>query len=144
MQPGTQRALEFDRIVEAVAGFARTPMGAHRLSRLQPSTDPAAVARLLAATSETVRYVDAHGAFALAASADLPQILGTLAIEGRALDPQRLLALAAFLESVDESRAAIRRAPESFPTLDAVAHGAASFKGETAHIRDKIDASGEV
>ena len=34
MQPGALRALEFDRIVEAVTGFALTPMGAQRLSRL--------------------------------------------------------------------------------------------------------------
>ena len=39
MQPGALRALEFDRIVEAVTGFALTPMGAERLSQ------PAAVDR---------------------------------------------------------------------------------------------------
>ena len=50
MHAGTQRALEFDRIVEAVAGFAVTPMGGERLSRLAPSTDPHKVAQLLAAT----------------------------------------------------------------------------------------------
>ncbi len=42
MQPSALRALEFDRIVEAVTGFALTPMGAERLSQLAPSTDPAA------------------------------------------------------------------------------------------------------
>ena len=55
MQPSALRALEFDRIVEAVAGFALTPMGAERLGRLQPSTDPQRVAQLQAATGETVR-----------------------------------------------------------------------------------------
>jgi DNA mismatch repair protein MutS2 len=144
MQPGTLRALEFDRIVEALTSFARTPMGAERLARLQPSTDPGVVARLLAGTTETARYVDAYGAFALVASSDLPQTLGALAIEGRALDPQRLLALAAFLESVEESRAALRRAQGSFPILDATTAGAASFKGETGQIHDKIDPSGDV
>ena len=48
MQPGALRALEFDRIVEAVKAFALTPMGAERLARLQPSTDPRQVAQLLA------------------------------------------------------------------------------------------------
>src|SRR2546426_1113459 len=51
MQPGTLRALEFDRIVEAVKGFALTPMGRERLSRLAPSTDPQKVAQLLAAAT---------------------------------------------------------------------------------------------
>ena len=40
MQPGTLKALEFDRIVEAVRGFAETPMGRDRLARLAPSADP--------------------------------------------------------------------------------------------------------
>ena len=44
------RALEFERIVEAVAGFALTPMGAARLARLAPSTDLQKVGQLLAAT----------------------------------------------------------------------------------------------
>jgi len=49
-----------------------------------------------------------------------------------------------FLDSVDEARTAIRRAPGSFPLLEAASGGAASFKGETAQTRDKIDPSGEV
>ena len=144
MQAGTQRALEFDRIVEAVAGFALTPMGRDRLARLQPSGEPSVVAPALAGTTETARYVATQGTFPLRGSSELPLILGALAIEGRALDAPRLLAFAAFLDSIDESRAAIRRAPGSFPMLEAAAGGAASFKGETAQVRDKIDQAGEV
>jgi len=144
MQPSALRALEFHRIVEAVEGFALTPMGAERLERMQPSTDARQVAQLLAATSETARYVAAHGVFPLRASAELPQILAALAVEGRALEAPRLLALASFLDSIDESRAAIRRAPGAFPLLEAASGGAASFKGETTQTRDKIDPSGDV
>src|SRR6185503_8446565 len=144
MQPSALRALEFDRIVDAVVAFALTPMGAERLSRLLPSTDSRAVAQLLAATSETTRYIDAHGVFPLRATAELPQILTALAVEGPALEPLRLLALATFLDSIDESRAGIRRAPGSFPLLEAASGGVASFKHEIAHTRDKIEPSGEV
>ena len=144
MQPAALRALEFDRIVEAVTSFALTPMGAERLGRLQPSTDTHKVAQLLAGATETTRYIAAHGLFPLRASGDLPQTLAALAVEGRALESLRLLGLAAFLESVDESRESIRRAQGSFPLLDAASAGAASFKGETAQTRDKIDPSGEV
>jgi DNA mismatch repair protein MutS2 len=144
MQPSALRALEFDRIVEAVKGFALTPMGAERLELLQPSTEPQKVAQLLAATSETARFVAAHGVFPLRASSDLPQTLAALAVEGRPLEPLRLLGLAAFLDSVDESRDGIRRAPGSFPILDAASSAAASFKVETGQTRDKIDPSGDV
>ncbi|PYR59444.1 MAG: hypothetical protein DMF91_14760 [Acidobacteria bacterium] len=144
MQPGAFRALEFDRIVEAVRGFALTPMGAERLARLAPSTDPQRVAQLLASTTETTKYLAANALLPLRASADLPQILASLAVEGRALEALRLLALASFLESVDETRVAIRRAPGAFPLLEAASAAVASFKGETGQTRDKIDPSGEV
>ena len=144
MQQGALRALEFDRIVEAVQGFALTPMGGERLARLSPSTDAQKVAHLLSATTETSRFLAANGTLPLHAPADLPQILTALSMEGRALEPLRLLGVAAFLESVDESRAAIRRAAGSFPYLVSVSGAAASFKGEIAQTRDKIDASGDV
>jgi DNA mismatch repair protein MutS2 len=119
-------------------------MGAEQLARLGPSTEPPRVAHLLAATSETARYLAANGDFALRSSADLPHILGALAVEGRPLEPLRLLALASFLDSVDEARTAIRRAPGSFPLLEAATGAAASFKGESSAVREKIDPSGEV
>ena len=144
MQQGALRALEFDRIVEAVAGFAVTPMGVDRLSRLAPSTDPQQVADWQAATTETVRFVTAHGLFPLRASSELPEILEALGVQGRALESLRLLGLATFLDSIDETRSGIRRAQEGFPLLDAVVSGAASFKGESAQVREKIDPSGEV
>src|SRR6184192_2637749 len=100
MHTGALRVLEFDRIVEAVAGFAVTPMGAERLGRLAPSTDPQKVAQLLAATTETTRYLAANGRFSLVASPELSQIIGALAVEARALEPLHLLSLAAFLDSV--------------------------------------------
>src|SRR5262249_38722588 len=97
MQLSALRALEFDRIVEAVKPRPLPPMGAERLTRLQPSADPRHVAHLLAATTETTRYIGAHGLFPLRASGDLPHILAALAIEGRALEAPRLLMLATFL-----------------------------------------------
>ena len=144
MQPSALRALEFDRIVEAVVGFALTPMGAERLSRLAPSTDAGRVAQLLAGTTETCRFVAANGIFPLRASDDLPNILTALAVEGRPLEATRLLALVAFLESVDESRAALRAANGPFPLLEAASAAAASFKGESATVRAKIDPAGDV
>src|SRR4051794_31063439 len=144
MQHGVLRALEFDRIVEAVGGFALTPMGSERLAQLAPSTDPATVVHLLEGTSETRRYLESSASLPLRASGDLPDILAALAVEGRALEALRLLSLATFLDSVDEARASIRRAPGSFPQLEAASGGAASFRGETSQTRDKIDPSGEV
>src|SRR6266566_2274313 len=144
MQPAVLRALEFDRVVEMVRGFAMTPMGDERLSRLAPSGDPQKVAQLLAATTETAKYLASNELFPLRAAADLPQILAALAVEGRALEAPRLLALATFLGSVDDAVIAIRRAAGSFARLEAASAAAASFKNESASVQQKIDESGEV
>ena len=143
MQPAVLRALEFDRIVDMVRGFAMTPMGDERLSRLAPSGDPQKVAQLLASTTETAKYLASNGLFPLRSAADMPQILAALAVEGRALEAPRLLALATFLSSVDDAIAAIRRAG-SFARLEAASGGAATFKNETAAVRQKISEAGEV
>ena len=144
MQPSALRALEFDRIVEAVAALALTPMGREYVSGLCPSIEPQTVADLLARTTEAARFLAANGSFPLRASAELPQTFDELAVEGRPLEAHRLLALAAFLDSIDETRTAIRRAAGSFPRLEAISGHAASFSGEVAAIRDKIDPSGDV
>ncbi|HTK29841.1 MAG TPA: Smr/MutS family protein [Vicinamibacterales bacterium] len=138
------KALEFDRIVDAVRALALTPMGDERLGALAPSNEPVRVAQLLASTSETFRYLASGGAFALRAPADIHQILTALAVEGRALEALHLLALSGFLDSVDESRAAIRRTPGAFPLLEAASGPAASFRTETGAVRQKIEPSGEV
>jgi DNA mismatch repair protein MutS2 len=144
MQPAALKALEFDRIVEMVRGFALTPMGDERLAKIVPSSDPQKVAQLLAATTETTKFLASNPLFPLRATSDLPQMLSTLAIEGRALEAVRLLGLAAFLDSMDEARTAIRRSPGAFVHLEAATVGAASFRGESAQVREKIDESGEV
>jgi DNA mismatch repair protein MutS2 len=143
MHAGALRALEFDRIVEAVRRFALTPPGAGRLALLQPLPDPAAVAGALAATSETVRFLS-ENQLGLHAPADLDAILASLAVEGRALEAPQLLALAGFLASVDVSCTAVRRARSACPILRGIAETAAPFESEIADVRRKIDAGGDV
>lgn len=144
MQPGTLRALEFDRIVETVKSFALTPMGEERLGGLGPSIEAGQVANLLAGTTETGLYLANQPLFPLRATADLPQILTALTVAGQPIEGPRLLALASFLDSIEESRAAIRRAAGAFPQLEAASGGAASFTGEIARTREAIDSAGEV
>jgi DNA mismatch repair protein MutS2 len=144
MYVGALQALEFDRIVEALASYAATPLGAVRLAALRPQTDPRRVASLLSATTEGVRFLETEGRLPLRAPADLDAILAALAIEGRPLEPLRLIGLADFLESIENARAAIRRTAPAFPALRAVVEMTASFKTEIAEVREKIDASGGV
>jgi DNA mismatch repair protein MutS2 len=144
MHPGTLKALEFDRIVAAMRRLALTPLGDTRLAELRPAGDSRQVAALLGATSEAVKFVAEGGVFALDAPPDLDLALTSLAVEGRALEPQHLLGLARFFGSIDATRNGIRRARGNYPALRALADAATSFDQEVADIRRKIDPSGEV
>jgi DNA mismatch repair protein MutS2 len=144
MQASVLRALEFDRIVAVVRSYALTPMGDDKLARLAPATEPAIVAQQLAATSETARYLSAHGIFPIRAHDDLPQVLAALPVEQRALEPLRLLTLASFLESVGSTRSEIKAKASDYPLLDAASARVAAFHTEVTDVRAKIDASGEV
>ena len=143
MHAGALRALEFDRIVEVIRGFAQTPQGEAQLAALQPATDPSAVAAALAATSETVRFL-AGNQIAVQAPPELEVVLGGVTVEGRPLEPLQLIALASFLSTVNTTCPAVRRARASFPILHAIVERTASFDQEIADIRRKIDPSGEV
>jgi DNA mismatch repair protein MutS2 len=143
MHAGTLRALEFDRIVDAVCGYAQTPGGAARLGALEPLTERGSVARALAATAETVRFLG-DNQIALHAPAEFNDIVAALGVEGRALEPLQMLALASFLASVESTAAAVRRARSAFPILRAIGDTVASFEREIADVRRKIDPAGEV
>jgi DNA mismatch repair protein MutS2 len=144
MQSGALKALEFDRIVDAVCRLAQTPPGAQTLARLHPLDDAGAVARALETTAETARFLSGTGDIALRAPAEIDAILAALAVDGRALEPLHLLGLATFLASVDVTVAGIRRHRAAFPRLGAIVEPAGSFEREIADVRRKIDPSGEV
>ena len=144
MHAGTLRALEFDRIVTIVADLAVTPMGRAEIESLAPITGPTRVAAALGATSEGVRFLLVHPGFPLRAPAELEAALEGLATEGRALEPLRLLGLADFLESIEQSRKSVAQAGTTLPFLMRLVGGVASFRDEIADVRRKIEPGGEV
>ncbi len=144
MTPALLRALEFDRIIEALASFALTPVGKTRMLAELPATDRAAVAQSLSATSEAVRYVAQNPVFPLRAGAGLDQALDGLVVEGRPLEALQLRILADFMASIAEAQAAVARTPGAFPILQALVARLAPFTDEVAAVRRAVDVNGEV
>jgi DNA mismatch repair protein MutS2 len=144
MHPGALRALEFDRIRLVVSGLAVTPLGRDRLEELQPEPNPAAVIASQRSTTEGVRFLADHPGFPLRAPLDLDETLAALGVEGRGLEPLRLLGLADYLESIELTRQAVAKVGAAFPILRVLVDGVASFRQEVADVRRKIEASGEV
>jgi DNA mismatch repair protein MutS2 len=145
MNPAGLKALEFDRIVEAVQSFALTPLGRGRLADLTPLTDPRRVEAALAATTETAAYFGDNALFALRAPSNFETVLDGLAVEGRILEPLHLLGLADFLSSLDVVRNAVRRASGGpFPILRGLVESMSSFEREVGAVRAAIEPSGEI
>ncbi len=150
MQSTVLRILEFDRIREALAREALTPLGRARVLALEPAVDPAEVRRRLDLTGEAVEFIGKDGSLAVDAPPDLDDILAALPVSDHALEPMALRGLARFLGSVGHladgiSRAAFGAAAGSrLEGLAAVAEGAARFENEIAAIDRAIEPSGEV
>ena len=144
MHEAALRSVEFDRIASVAAGLALTPLGESRLLTLHPLTDPRRITAALQATSEGVRFAADHQGFPLRAPLELGAILGTLEVDGRSLEPLHLLGLADYLESVEQSRAAILRAGGAFPILGAIVDTLASFAPEIVTVRRQIEPAGTV
>jgi DNA mismatch repair protein MutS2 len=144
MQSGALRALEFDRIRSVVSGLAVTSLGRDRLAAVEPDTNASSVIAAQRSTTEGVRFLGDHPGFPLRAPIDLDETIDALGIEGRALEPLRLLGLADYIESIELTRQAVANVGAAFPILRALVDKVASFKPEVADVRRKIEPSGEV
>jgi DNA mismatch repair protein MutS2 len=142
MQAAVLRALEFDRIREALASRTLTPLGRERALTIEPATDADAVRAALDLTVEATRFTRDGGSLAISAPDDLDTIIAVLGVADRPLDPLALRGLARLLDSVSGVTASVRRT--GGPRLTAIADRAASFSDEVAAIERAIEPSGDV
>ncbi len=140
----TLRTLEFARVVAVLEGLAVTPPGRRALAAIEPLTAPGAVLNAQRETTEAVRFLAERVGFPLKAPAELDDILSGLRVDGRALDPSSLLALAEYLESVELCQRVIRTHAGAFPLLERLVGPVSSFASEVADVRRKIEPGGEV
>ena len=142
MQAAVLRALEFDRIREALASRALTPLGRERALSVVPSEDPAVVRESLALTTEAVRFVGEGGSLALSAPDDLLTTVEILHVADHPLEPLALRGLARLFDSVGVVTTSVLRSGGS--RLVAIAGRAASFADEIAAIERAIEPSGDI
>ena len=142
MQPATLRALEFDRIRDALAREASTALGRERAWALTPATDPSAVQHGLNSTVEAADFSARGGNLAIDAPEELPAILEGVSVGEAPLSPLQLLGLARFVDSVTSIAERIRGAQA--PLLRDLADRIAEFDEETSAIRRAIHPSGDV
>jgi DNA mismatch repair protein MutS2 len=142
MQSTALRALEFDRIREAMAREASTVLGRERALALEPATDAAEVRRRLDLTLEAATFEKSSGGLAIDGPEDLAEILAELDVNERPLAPLQLLGLARFVASVGSVVDRVRQA--RLTGLATLVAGARSFIAETDAVRRAIQPSGDV
>src|SRR6187549_2200180 len=142
MQAAALRALEFDRIREALAREASTSLGRERARTLTPADNRTDVQAHLDLTLEAAAFVKSSGSLTIDGPDDLEDVLGHLEVADQPLAPLQLLGLARFASSVSgvvdrvrESRAA---------RLGVLVADARSFIAEADAVRRAIDSSGDV
>ncbi len=144
MQAAVLRALEFDRIREALAHEALTPLGRERADRLEPAVEPADVRRRLELTTEATTFTRGGGTLAISAPEGLAAILEGLEFGQQPLEPLQLLGLARFLESVATVAEGIEGDGGDRRLLGDIAGRVASFDDETHAVHRAIHSSGDV
>ncbi len=141
MQSAVLRALEFDRIREALAREAATPLGRERAFTLEPATDPADVRRRLEVATEALAFEKSRS-LALDGPEDLDDVLDQLGIADQPLAPLQLLGLARFMASVGSVVDGIRGA--SAPLLSELVASVRGFDDEISAVRRAVQPSGDV
>ena len=142
MQSAVLRALEFDRIREALARETTTPLGRDRALALQPATDLDEVQQRLEASAAAASFEKSSGSLAIDGPEDLAEVLDHLGIADQPLAPLQLLGLARFVSSVGSVVDRVRNA--SAPLLAELVTGVRPFDEEVNAVRRAIQPSGDV
>jgi len=113
--------LEFEKILEQIAGAALSPMSAEEIRALRPLSDRQQIQQRLDELTEMRAIIDYDEPLPLNGSADLRPALQHLRIAGRPLDIRQLIDLAQFLGCARRGRAYLLARREKYPLLAAIA-----------------------
>ncbi len=116
------KALEFDKVIALVRGFAASEPGRRALDALRPSGDPGAVRERLRATAELLDLRGRSGSVPIDEFNDQrPHLLGA-APEGAVLNGASLVRIRDFVIAARTAEAFLRSRIETRPRLAAIVH----------------------
>ncbi len=116
MDEKTLRTLEYDKILEKLAGYCSFPASAELAKQLHPTSDIIEARRSLAETSEAVRLLFNHSDLSIGGARDVRQVVD-LANHGGVLLPSDLLDIKYTLVSARTLARTFERWAVSFPIL---------------------------
>ncbi|MCP3979514.1 MAG: hypothetical protein GY716_09320 [bacterium] len=118
VDPETRRALQFDELLEWLAGLARTAPGARRVLALRPVCDEQRIRHELESVREVERLLAERATPVPSGLPDPEEAARALSLAGMRLDATSLRGLAAVAHAAAELRdTLIRLAADSYPRL---------------------------
>jgi DNA mismatch repair protein MutS2 len=136
--------LEFDRVVERLAGFTSFSLSREYALALTPETDLDAVREAQARVAESWRALDSREDISLGGAHDIRSEVSRATLGGF-LDPGQLLDVQSTLECSERIRNALaRRSVEEFPWLGHVRTRIGIFREISALILQTVSPQGEI
>ena len=129
--------LAFDRVIEALAERAATPLGRERAAAVTPTASDEAIELAFERTDEVLRGDD----LSLGGVEDVRPLVERVR-EGSVLDGREILAIAYTMDSAATVRRAIAQGDR--PRLRELAEAMSSFDGVLRLVREQLDTQGEV
>jgi DNA mismatch repair protein MutS2 len=136
--------LEFDRILEHIAGYSGSSLGVEAISELSPGDDPDEINRQVRMVGEMRDFlvkdedVPMHGVY------DVREALSVARISGAVLSPENLLHIQTTIASVRKVHEFFHRRREKSPLLALLTEDVHTNRLLEKHISDAIDDSGVV
>ena len=138
------RVVEFDRVLEYVAGFASTTAGRELIRGLRPSADSGVARARLESVAETVRFLEPRGEWALPSIPEAGTALARLEVEGSVLPAAGLARLGALLSAGDALKRALAEGAGGLPALQELRARLLSHPRLQASIERSVDPDGTV
>jgi DNA mismatch repair protein MutS2 len=137
--------LEFERVLERVAGRASSQPGRRRVLALRPLHDVGRVARELARVGAVMRFAKASPAWGPGPIPDVAEPLAQLGADGALLEPVGLHALGVLLTSSRLLRAELgRHVDDDYPELTSIAQRLVELPDLEKAIARCVDEEGQV
>ena len=138
------QVLEFDRVLEYIAGFATTAPAAEAIRALRPAAGQQAVRSRLAAVEETARFLEGRSDWIFPDVPDARVTLGRLSLDGSVLSPAGLARLGAVLAAGSTVGRALAGGSEGLPALQALQSRLLCDPRLQGTIERSVDAEGTV
>lgn len=117
------KALEFDRVLEIVSGYATSELGAEAVQALQPASGRAAVSEELDHVNEMVSWLIRDEEWSPPFLPDVRSPLNRLAVVGSVLSERELIGISRLLDGAREVRRSLLPQSSQFPRLGYLASG---------------------